>query len=386
MMRGENVERNRFDMPLLLAALILVGFGSIMVYSASFVLAEEMFHGESSFFLKRHLVRVILGIAILAIFAHLDYRKLRKWALPLVGAGLVCLVLVFIPGLGLSIRGATRTLKLGFINFQPAELMKIAMVLFLALYLEKRQHLIQRFVPGLLLPLGLIGLTFLLIAEQPDFGTAIALGATSAVMLFVGRARLVHLLAIGAAAIPIVCVKLYMSAHSRERLMTYLHRLFGDTEQMAVIQKDADYQVFQSLVSLGNGGVLGTGLGQGKQKFLFLPDPHTDFIFAIVGEEFGFIGTTAVLALFLVLAWRGIQVARQAPDAFGFFLASGLTFLLSIHVLLNIGVVTGLLPTTGLPLPFISYGGSWLLFCMMSVGILLNISRSSSRWQRLQYD
>ena len=168
--------------------------------------------------------------------------------------------------------------------------------------------------------------------------------------------------------------------------MAFLDRFWGDTAERAVNVQGADYQLQQSLIGLGTGGFFGTGLGQSKQKFLFLPDPHTDFVFAIIGEELGLFGGLLILGLFFVLAWRGFRIAKQAPDTFGFYLASGLTTLISTHVLLNIGVVTGLLPTTGLPLPFMSYGGTWLLFCLMSIGILLNISRSASRQQRLIYD
>lgn len=380
------MERHRIDLPLLITTLILVGFGSVMVYSASYVLAEERFYGESSFFIKRHLGRVAIGLAILAVFAFIDYRKLRRWSIPLVAVGLVFLVLIFIPGLGLSVRGATRTFKLGFFNFQPAELMKIAVILCLAHYLDKRQQIIRQFVPGLLPPLILIGVAFILIAEQPDFGTAIALSVSSVTLLYLGRAKFVHLCSIAAVAIPVVGVKLLMSAHSRQRLMTYMDRFFGDSNRLADIQQSSDYQVYQSLISLGNGGFFGTGLGEGRQKYHFLPDPHTDFIFAIVGEEFGFIGAFILIGLFAFLIWRGIHISRKAPDGFGFYLGSGLTVLIGIHVLLNLSVATGILPTTGLPLPFISYGGTWLFFCMMAIGILLNISRSSSRWQRLRYD
>lgn len=380
------VNRTRLDMPLLIIALVLVGFGSIMVYSASYVLAETRYYGESAFFIKRHLGRVAIGLAILAFFVFFDYRKLRRLNLWLIGLGLFFLVVILIPGLGLSIRGATRTFKLGLVNFQPAELMKIAMILFLANYLDKKQQVIRQFVPGLLPPLALIGVAFLLISQQPDFGTAITLGTTCVILLYIGRARITHLAFIGAIGLPFIAWKLAFSAHSRVRLVTYVDRLFGSADKVASIQQGSDYQVYQSLISMGSGGLFGTGLGEGKQKFLFLPDPHTDFIFAIVGEEFGFIGAITLIALFIGLAWRGIQIARHAPDGFGFFLATGLTLLITMHVLINLAVATGIIPTTGIPLPFISYGGTWLFFCMMAVGILLNISRTSSTSQRLRYD
>ncbi|HCQ02347.1 MAG TPA: putative lipid II flippase FtsW [Candidatus Latescibacteria bacterium] len=380
------LDRNRIDLPLLITTLLLVGLGAVMIYSASFVIAEEKFQGDSSFFLKRHLVRVALGIGVLILFANLDYRKMRKWSLLMMAIGILGLFILYIPGLGLEIRGATRTLKLWVFNIQPAEGMKVVMVLFLAHWLDKSQHVIQKFIPGLLPGLIVIGMTFILIALQPDFGTAIALGLTSAAMLFIGRARLTHLAGVAMFLAPFVCVKIYLSPHSWKRVMAYFERFFGDPAEKLVNIQGADYQLQQSLIGLGTGGFFGTGLGQGKQKYLFLPDSYTDFVFSVIGEELGFIGALFVMGLFLVLAWRGIHIAKHAPDAYGFFLSSGLTTMISLHVILNIGVVTGLLPTTGLPLPFMSYGGSWLLFCMMSIGILLNISRGASRQQRLRYD
>lgn len=379
------MERNRIDILLLITTLVLVGFGTVMVYSASFAVAEEMFHGESSFFLKRHLIRVILGIGLMLFFAHIDYHKLRRWSFPLVCVSLACLILVFVPGLGLNIRGATRTLKFWIFNFQPAELMKLAMVLYLADSLERRQDVIQKFAPGLMPYLILIGVSFFLIGKQPDFGTAIALSLTTVALLFVGRVQMLHLVGTGLVALPLVCFRLYMAPHSRQRILSFLQRLTGNVDPSTILP-GADYQLQQSLIGLGSGGLFGTGLGQSRQKFLFLPDPHTDFVFAIIGEELGFIGAVVVLALFLILAWCGLRIARRAPDLYGFLLATGITVLISVHVLLHVGVVTGLLPTTGLPLPFISYGGSWLLFSLAGIGMLLNISgRGNARRRRLRY-
>ncbi len=290
---------------------------------------------------------------------------MRKWSLLMMAIGIISLIILYIPGLGLEIRGATRTLKLWVFNIQPAEGIKIVMVLFLAHWLDKSQHVIQKFIPGLLPGLIVIG---------------------TAAMLFIGRARLTHLAGVAMFLAPFVGVKIYLSPHSWKRVMAYFERFFGDPAEKLVNVQGADYQLQQSLIGLGTGGFFGTGLGQGKQKYLFLPDSYTDFVFSVIGEELGFIGALLVMGLFLVLAWRGIHIARHAPDAYGFFLSSGLTTMISLHVVLNIGVVTGLLPTTGLPMPFMSYGGSWLLFCMISIGILLNISRGASRQQRLQYD
>ena len=376
----------RIDLPLLVSSLLLLGVGSVMVYSASTAVAEENFSGDSGFFVRRYLVRLVLGIVILVLFASLNYQKQKKWSPVLMALGLVCLLLLFVPGIGLTIRGATRTLSLFSMTIQPAEGIKIALVLFLAYWLDRQQDVMDRFVIGLLPGLAVAGATCLLIVLQPDYGTAIVVAVTAFAMLYVGRARLPHLAGAVGIMLPVLFFKLYASTHSRQRLMTYFDRFFGSSVEQAVNLQGADYQLQQALIGLGTGGVFGIGLGQSRQKFLFLPDPHTDFVFAVIGEELGFLGSLAVLGLFAVFVWRGIRIARMAPDAFGFFLASGLTMLIALHVLVNIGVVTGVLPTTGLPLPFLSYGGSWLLFCMMSIGILLNISRMTYRRQRLQYD
>jgi len=357
-----------------------------MVYSASSVVAEEMFSGDSSFFVKRYFVRLMLGIVILVLFASLNYQKLKKWSPACMVLGSVLLILVFVPGLGLTIRGATRTLDLLPVTIQPAEGIKVALVIYLAYWLEKNQEVIHKFVSGLLPGLAVVVAMCLLIALQPDYGTAIVLAVTAFSMLYVGRARLSHLAGVGLLVLPILSLKLYTSTHSRQRLLAYFDRFFGSSVEQAVNLQGSDYQLQQALIGLGTGGIFGIGLGQSRQKFLFLPDPHTDFVYAVIGEELGFLGSLMLLGLFVIFAWRGFRIARMAPDTFGFFLASGLTILITLHVIVNIGVVTGLLPTTGLPLPFLSYGGSWLLFCMMSIGILLNISRMTYRRQRLMYD
>ncbi len=322
----------RIDLPLLVSSLLLLGVGSVMVYSASSAVAEEMFSGDSGFFAKRYLVRLILGIIILVLFASLDYQKQKKWSPVWMAMGLVFLILVFIPGLGMTIRGATRTLDLFSWTIQPAEGIKIALVVYLAYWLDKNQKVMDRFVIGLLPALAVVGATCLLIVLQPDYGTAIVLAVTSFAMLYVGRTRLLHLAYAGAVVLPALYLKLYMSTHSRQRLMAYFDRFFGSSGEQVVNLQGADYQLQQALIGLGAGGVFGIGLGQSRQKFLFLPDPHTDFVFAVIGEELGFLGSLGVLGLFVVFAWRGIRIARNAPDAYGFFLASGLTILITLHV------------------------------------------------------
>ncbi len=256
----------RIDLPLLVSSLLLLGVGSVMVYSASSVVAEEMFSGDSGFFVKRYLVRLILGIVILVLFASLDYQKQKKWSPVWMAMGLVFLILVFVPGLGMTIRGATRTLNLFSMTIQPAEGIKIALIVYLAYLLEKNQNVIDRFVIGLLPGLAVVGATCLLIVLQPDYGTAIVLAVTSFAMLYVGRARLLHLAGAGAVMLPVLLLKLYTTSHSRHRLMAYFDRFFGSSVEQTVNLQGADYQLQQALIGLGTGGIFGIGLGQSQAE------------------------------------------------------------------------------------------------------------------------
>lgn len=357
------------DLVLLVVAIFLIGIGIVMVYSSSFALAEKDF-GSSSFFLKRHLFRVILSLMVMWGMVRLDYRVLRKWAIPLLFLGVLLLLLVLIPKLSFHlgpIKGTRRWIKLAGLTLQPAELVKIALVVYLADSLARRQERLAQFREGLFPYLLILGTIFGLLVLQPDFGYAMVVLIITMTLLFVGKAPLRHLALSGAVILPLLYPLIFKVDYRKARVLAFLHP--------GQVAPDLSYQVKQSLLGLGSGGLWGVGLGQGVQKFFYLPEPHTDFVFAVIGEELGFVGALTILVLFLLLAWRGVKIARAAPDLFGFLLAVGITTIIFVHVLINVGVACNLLPTTGLPLPFISYGGSSLLSTSAGVGILLSVSK-----------
>jgi len=352
------------DSVLMFVVLILVVIGAVMVYSASSVLAETRFEGNG-FFVKRHLLRVLMGVAVMLLVTRVNYHffvRISKWLL-IVGLGLL-LLLWFNRGEAV---GARRWIRLLGISFQPSEFIKLALVIYTADSLARKQDRIRSFTDGLFPYLLLFGVSLGLIVVQPDFGTAVTIGVILTIMLFVGHVRLSHILGVGLALVPVLYVLIFEVGYRRGRIEAFLHR--GDHVE------DMSYQIHQSLIALSSGGIKGVGLGQSTQKLLFLPEPHTDFVFSILGEEFGLLGTLTVLSLFLVLLWRGMRIALNARDLEGFFLATGITVMICVYALFNIGVATAVLPTTGLPLPFVSYGGSSLLLTLIGVGILLSISR-----------
>ncbi|NKB67766.1 MAG: putative lipid II flippase FtsW [Candidatus Latescibacteria bacterium] len=349
----------RAGINLMLIVLSLVGLGVVMIYSASSVLAQAKF-ADSSFYLERQFVRAGIGAVIMLVFIRIPTQLWARYARLLLLAGLGTLILVAIWGQG----PANRWLYLPGFSFQPSEFAKLALVLYLADVLDRKRELMPNFKTGLLPRLPILGLVLGLIALQPDLGTAIAIGLIAFTLLWVGGAKLWHLLATALAGGGLALLTL--APYQWRRIMSY----FGPGDA----QGD-DYQIVQSLLALGRGGPLGVGLGNSMQKQQFLPEPHTDFVFAFVGEELGLGGTLSVIALFVALAFYGLCIARQAPTYFGFLAATGITCMISVYALLNIGVVTGVLPTTGLPLPFISYGGSSLIWNFAGVGILIGIAR-----------
>jgi len=309
---------------------------------------------------------------------------LRLWAKLspyLLLAGLGSLVLVYFFGEGPAKRWLPLPDLLSNFSFQPSEFVKLALVIYLADVLVRKEDEIQDFKTGFMPRLLLIGFVVGLIALQPDLGTALAVSTIALVMLWVGGGRSLHLLYTGLAALPIVGLSLYFSPYQLKRVLSFLNR--GDAQ-------GADYQVSQSLLALGNGGGIGVGIGDSMQKQQFLPEPHTDFVFAFIGEELGLAGTLSVIGLFVALAIHGFRIAREAPTRHGFLLATGITLMISVYAVLNIGVVTGMLPTTGLPLPFISYGGSSMFWNLSGIGILVGVARDSSAqphsWQGSRQD
>ncbi len=356
------IEKHTMDKPLLLVVLTLLTLGIVMVYSASNVIAEQKF-GSSSHFLVNQIARAMLGFIVLAIAAKYDYHLYKKHTMKMVLVAVILLIIVLALG---KLKGAARWLQIGGFGIQPSELAKMALVFYIAGYLDGKGDRIKDFQNGLLPPLMIAGFVCFMIVLQPNFSTAMVLMMIVFAMLFVGGMEMKHFGMLMAGAIPLGIGLMLSSAHSRARVMAFLN---PSDESLS-----ATYQIKQSLISFANGGLAGVGVGQGKQKFLFLPEPFTDFIYSIIGEELGFLGAFAVLALFMIFLFRAIKIARTSPDMYGFYLAVGIIVSIVMYALVNAAVATGLFPTTGLPMPFISYGGTSTLFTCFAVGVLLNIS------------
>jgi cell division protein FtsW len=298
---------------------------------------------------------------------RLDYRRLEGFVVPLLIFAGVLLVLVLVSPLGQAINGTRRWIRLGPVSFQPAELAKLALVLYLAAFLAKKGEEIADLRRGLLPPLAIAGLLAALVLAQPDLGNCLTLITLTFALLFLAGGRARHLGFILAAALPPLVIAIWAAPYRLRRIVAFIDP-WSDP-------RGSGFQIIQSWLALGNGGLFGQGIGASRQKLFYLPESHTDFIFAIFGEELGFVGAMAIIALFVVLIWRGLRIGLRAPDAFGGYLALGITVLIATQVVMNLGVVTGLLPTKGLPLPFLSFGGSALLVTMLSTGVLLNISQ-----------
>jgi cell division protein FtsW len=356
------------DKWLFLATLALVLVSVVMVYSASALVALERFQQPYLFVIKQ-IMWALLGIAVLSIVMRVDYRVYRNdtmvWTLLAIVALLLILVLFSRP-----VNGAKRWFAIGGLGIQPSELAKLAAIVFTAMMLERRMHRVNELRYSIL-PIALIvgGLVALILIE-PDLGTALSLLAIIGIMVFAAGISYRYLLAAVLLSLPALYVTLMSADYRRRRLMTFLDPWadpLGD-----------GFQIIQSLIAVGTGGVLGRGLMQGVQKLFYLPEPHTDFIFAVIGEELGLIGTTVVVCCFAVIAWRGLRTAMRAPDMFGAFLALGLTMMIVVTAFVNISVVLGLMPTKGIPMPLVSFGGSSLLINLLGLGVLLNISQHAS--------
>jgi cell division protein FtsW len=347
--------------------LLLTCIGIVMVYSASSVAAQAQYR-DSTWFLKRQLLYEALGLIGMSAAWRIHYVRLRRLTFPLLLVTLVTLVLVLIPHVGRVAGGARRWLSFGGpLNFQPAELTKLAIILYLAHFLTNRGGRAREFGAGMIPPLMVLGLTVAPILKQPDLGSALILVLIAFAMLFAGGARLEHLAAVAAAAVPAVLAVILRAGYRSQRLLAFLNP-WRDP-------RGSGFHIIQSLLAIGSGGLVGLGLGHSRQKFFYLPERHTDFIFAIIGEELGLVGSLVVIGLFAALAVWGFRIAARCQDRYGALLASGLTTMLVGQAVLNIGVVSGSLPITGVPLPFISFGGSSLVLSDIAVGILLNISQ-----------
>jgi cell division protein FtsW len=354
-----------YDLVILLMAVALTCFGVVMVYSASSIMAATKYH-DGFYFLKRQGLYALAGMAAMYVAMQIDYQVWKRWAVPLLLGCLVLLLLVFVPGIGGSAKGASRWLRFPGFNLQPSELAKIVLIVYMAYSLDKKQEKVKFFSTGFLPYMVLLMLLFGILLKQHDLGAALTLWAVAFAMLFIAGSRLQYFIAVVLLALPILGYVIVFEPYRLRRLEAWRDPWKDPT--------DSGFQIIQSWLAFGNGGVIGQGLGEGKQKLFYLPEAHTDFIFSVVGEELGFLGVAVIIAMFFLLFQRSIRVALGAPDTFGRFLAFGIAVLLGIEAVINTAVVTGLVPTKGLALPFISYGGSSLIVSLFAIGILLNVS------------
>ncbi len=352
---------------LLMITSVLICIGIVMIYSASSIYSLEKYH-DSMFFLKRHLSFILIGLVLTALVMSFDYRLLSRYSRPLLATALVFLVLVLIPGVGREVSGARRWFRFGVFSFQPAEFANVMMIVYLADFICRKQDQMRSFVRGIMPVMAMLGMISLLILMQPDLGTTLSVCVVVFLMLYISGARLTYLAGIVLAALPALYLLVFSVPYRRMRIMAFLNP-WADP-------RGSGFQIIQSQVALGSGGLFGVGLGHSQQKLFYLPAAHTDFIVSIIGEELGMLGTVSVIVLFIAFLRLGLTIVKHATDKFGYFLGLGLLMLIAFKATVNIGVSCGLLPTKGLPLPFISYGGSSLIFDMVSVGLLLNIAKT----------
>jgi cell division protein FtsW len=355
------------DRWLLFITAVLIVFGSIMIYSSTSVITPLLAKKNVTpfFYFRRHLFTVLMGAIFMYIAFRVSAETLKKAAIPLLVLSFILLVLVFIPKIGISAGGAKRWIRLWPSTFQPSELVKLAMVIFLARYMSMPAYKTDS-LHCFIIPIAVMGFFQLVFLRQPDFGAAMSLGLLTVAMLILSGMRLRYIMMLGALFIPL-SIKLLMEPYRLKRVLAFLDP-WKDPQ-------GSGFQLVQSFIALGSGGIGGIGLGESRQKLSFLPESHTDFIFSLVGEELGLIGALTIVCLFLFLFFRGVSIANRMKDPFGYYLASGLSMMVALQALINFCVATGLVPTKGLPLPFISYGGSSLLMNMTAVGILLRLSK-----------
>lgn len=353
------LQRQTVDFPLLLTVGFLIVFGLLIVYDASVIQGLRDFK-DGYYYIRQQLIWVGLGIVSLIFFANFNYLKFRRLAMPLILGSVFLLLAVFIPGLGISGGGAHRWLKFGFITIQPAEIVKLTGVIYLSAIFEKK----TRVIPFLILIGGVSLITAVL---QKDLGSTIVFVATCAIVYFAAGGPLWHFLAALPAGFMAILALIITSSYRSKRILAFLDP-FSDTQGFT-------YHISQVLIALGSGGIFGLGLGHSRQKFEYIPEVSTDSIFGIIGEELGFLGGALVVILFGILIIRGFKISEECPNNFGRILALGLTVWLGVQAIINLSSMVALVPLTGVPLPFISYGGSALVANMAAIGILLNISK-----------
>lgn len=346
--------------------IVMLLIGLIMIFSASSVRAYVE-HGDSYYYIKRQVVWALIGLFLMAFFSSYDYRKLKKFSVFGILLAISLLVLVFVPGFGEAAGGARRWITIGPIGIQPSEFAKLALIIFTADVLVRKGSRIKNF-QELILPVGLILVAIvLLVMAQPDMGTTVVIALIVYFSMFVAGARILHLIGLGLAGVTAGILFIFSAEYRRERFLSFLNP-WADPQAKG-------FHIIQSLLAFGSGGLTGVGLGKSCQKFFYLPAAHTDFIFAIIGEELGLLGTFFVVGLFICFAYVGLKIAFTVDNLFGRVLASSITCMIFMQALINMAAVTGSIPITGIPLPLMSFGGSSLVFTLSGIGILLNISR-----------
>ncbi len=358
---------NKIDNKLLFVILALIVFGLVMISSAGIVYSKTRF-GDPYYFLKHQLFYgVIPGLIALYFIQKIHYSFWRKISVLMFLASVVFLVLVFVPGLGTKIYGASRWLKLGPFSFQPSEMLKLSIIVYLAAWLSGRKEKVQDFFEGLVPFLAIIALVSFLLIKQPDMGTLGAIIFIAMPIFFVSGAKMSHMFLIASGGLLSFFILVKMESYRMGRLMVFLHP--------EIDPRGIGYQINQALLAIGSGGIFGRGLGKSLQKFNYLPEPVGDSIFAIIGEELGLVGACLLVGLFVFLAIRGLRIAKYAPDQFSQLAAVGIISWMIFQAFINISAISGLIPLTGIPLPFISYGGTSIIFLLAGAGILLNISK-----------
>jgi cell division protein FtsW len=357
-----------YDYILLVPTVLLLGLGLVAIYSASSYLAAHKL-GDSYFYLKKQAFFCLLGLCSMVIAKNIPCTLYRKFVYPLLIINFALLVLLFVPGIGVSVGGASRWLRFAGFSFQPSELAKLSLAIYIAYSMAKKGPSMAHFSKGLLPHLLVVGSFMVLILLQPDLGTTIIIGFWLLILLFVGGLTLVQIFAIVLLSMPMILWLIWNASYRLKRWWVFINP-WEDPQGLG-------FQIIHSFLAFGSGGILGVGLGNSKQKLLYLPEPHTDFILSVVAEELGLVGMATIIILFAILIMRGIKIALNAHDLYGSYLALGISSFIGIQVLINMGVVMGLLPTKGLALPLISYGGSSLVVNLVSIGILLSISARS---------
>lgn len=358
------------DKGLTIVTFLLILYGLMMIASAGIVYSQTRF-GDQYYFFKRQLFfGIIPGLLIMYVVQKIDYHRWKKIIIPFFVLSLICLILVFVPGVGMKIYGANRWLNLGPVSFQPSEMAKLAIIFYLAFWLEsKGEKKIKDFFEGFVPFLGIMGVIGFLIIKQPDIGTLGVIVLSTLAMYFASGARITHLATLFFAGLIGIFAIIKISPYRWNRMLAFMN---PDVDTQGI-----SYQINQALIAVGSGGIFGIGLGHSRQKFNYLPEPVGDSIFAIVGEELGIIGAMVLVSLFVYFALKGFRIAKNAPDSFGKLLAVGITSWIIFQAFINIGSIVALIPLTGVPLPFISYGGTSIIFLLAGVGLLMNISKQS---------